>query len=627
MNSSQQHQHHQVSLTKRHEMYKCLMADISQVCDGRSVNNAETTRHNSDNGVSSIINSRQYQGAPPPSSSRRSSMSSCSSNNIIPDSIIPIMPDRKNGITVPTFTKSSSRRSSMSSLPTATTTSTSSRPVTKIEFHRSNSDEGAPTEREIAGGGGGRFLRRQQQGREDRDLFDLTLKGSNSNTAMNKKKKAPSTTTVTTATSSSTSSSSSSSNRTDTTRHASIASDLLSTMSYRPVRGNTTKNKKKQQGQGQQQERRTSVETIQRNVRRSSVDSNGSLSVNDLDLGEREQAKASPSVSSATPSVNYKNSIKLMSSYTQRASGGTSSKSMKQQGHQQGASSRSDRRKDYQRNVRRSSVDSDGSLTINDLDSPNPNLGERPSPTTTSASSSSVNKNNKTYMRRASDGSSNTAPTMSSYASNLNNSDPSMSSSIGEASLTTPPPSSSSNSTKSKVTLRRKYTPRHRAGLTVTGIVKQPRYSQGNIAADTTAPSDTTTGTKALVPLRRFQRRSSLPTDLRQQHISGSFTQLNLQKIEKLKEWVADDSSTSREDGGNENEDGNIKSNSTSFSSEMIAVQSSSKSRQMKKSSSSIQVASDDASNHSLSLNDLEASWVPQGVDFSSSMEVYVFEK
>lgn len=222
--------------------------------------------------------------------------------------------------------------------------------------------------------------------------------------------------------------------------------------------------------------------------------------------------------------------------------------------------------------------------------------------------------------RRASDATASTAPLYNSDPSLLFNSDPSL---LGSPGL---PPANNNNSTtpgEPKVTLRRKYQPRHRsmANGSVQSIVKPSRYTR-SISTDTCTSSTTSSTTASSTrkagftvssspsnnaesskqPFVRRRRRASLSDKPSRPQLSGSFTQLKPREITKLKNLrpdviplSSDDSSSSEEQGSLWNDEDTIVENMNSSMPCLGTTQ-----------------------------ND---SWVPHGVDFSSCMEVYVFEK
>ena len=225
--------------------------------------------------------------------------------------------------------------------------------------------------------------------------------------------------------------------------------------------------------------------------------------------------------------------------------------------------------------------------------------------------------------RRASDATASTAPLYNSDPSLLFNSDPSL---LGSPGL---PPANNNNPTtpgEPKVTLRRKYQPRHRsmASGSVQSIVKPSRYTR-SISTDTSCASSTTSSTttssttrkagltvssssssnnadSSKQPFVRRRRRASLSDKPSRPQLSGSFTQLKPREITKLKNLrpdvtplSSDDSSSSEEQGSLWNDEDTIVENMNSSMPCLGTTQ-----------------------------ND---SWVPHGVDFSSCMEVYVFEK
>ncbi|KAL7544542.1 hypothetical protein ACHAWF_007922 [Thalassiosira exigua] len=157
-----------------------------------------------------------------------------------------------------------------------------------------------------------------------------------------------------------------------------------------------------------------------------------------------------------------------------------------------------------------------------------------------------------------------------------------------------------------KVALRRKYTPRHRCQNTnraVTGIVRPSRYSPH---------------------LRSKTLDDYGKTKLREARLTGSFTQLSPSEIERLRSLKDDDQ--------DDDDDLLLSTHSVPTLSPRNRL------RRKSSDSNAGAAASDelDGTEHShaslrsslnSSLHSHASSWIPQGVDFSASMEVYVFEK
>jgi len=277
---------------------------------------------------------------------------------------------------------------------------------------------------------------------------------------------------------------------------------------------------------------------------------------------------------------------------------------------------------------------------------------------------SSPTTNKKSNRRRASDATAATAPLYDSdssnrESSNLFNSDPTL---LGPESSPTSVASPQVQVTKPKVrsrratvdnsavsapkvTLRRKYQPRHRsmANGSVQGIVKPSRYTRcgggsetGSVTSVTSSKSvptsfaslskkEETRNTKEQQPSPRrrsmFKRRASLPDKISRPQLSGSFTQLKPREITKLKNLSID---LEQEQEGSNCSPNVIPSSDDSESSlsdteEYTNEEGESKIKRITSTSSmSSCAAAVDTSNDS---------WIPHGVDFSASMEVYVFEK
>mmetsp|Transcript_9840 Transcript_9840/g.21311 ORF Transcript_9840/g.21311 Transcript_9840/m.21311 type:complete len:158 (+) Transcript_9840:331-804(+) len=152
------------------------------------------------------------------------------------------------------------------------------------------------------------------------------------------------------------------------------------------------------------------------------------------------------------------------------------------------------------------------------------------------------------------------------------------------------------------------YQPRHRSQTVngaVTGIVKPSRYTQssgGNSSAATPSPKSNNPKLKWNASQRKQQRRRSLPSapkSLRQTQISGSLSQLKPSEIRRLSNIL--DPLPSDDDDDDEGADlvaPVMKGRASDFSDEILNI-----------------------SAHS------NQSWVANGVDFSTSMEVFLFEK
>lgn len=200
--------------------------------------------------------------------------------------------------------------------------------------------------------------------------------------------------------------------------------------------------------------------------------------------------------------------------------------------------------------------------------------------------------------------------------------------------------SDSDSSSSNKVALRKKYEPRHRCpdfNQMVTGIVKPSRYTKSRdagqshtslanlagaistaasscVASSTTSPTANSNSAtddsnnkrvKIAKPRGRVQRGNSLPASLRPAQLSGSLSQLKPSEINKLKNYLVDTSCSFSEE--EEEEENNVGASvSTS---------------KFNNSANNIW----DISRHN--NDDYNQSWVANGVDFSASMEVYLFEK
>jgi len=331
-------------------------------------------------------------------------------------------------------------------------------------------------------------------------------------------------------------------------------------------------------------------------------------------------------------------------------------------------------RQQRRRPARRVSMESDSSISIGSLfnDEDGSSTKKVVTPTKddfsrSDAHPSSPTTNKKSNRRRASDATAATAPLYDSdssnrESSNLFNSDPTLlgpelssPTSVASPQVQVTKPKVRSrratvdNSAVSapKVTLRRKYQPRHRsmANGSVQGIVKPSRYTRcgsetGSVTSVTSSRSVPTSfaslskkeetrnaAQEQPRPRRRmFKRRASLPDKISRPQLSGSFTQLKPREITKLKNLSIDLEQVDQE-GSNcspnvipSSDDSSSSGDTTLLSdTEDYTEEGESKIKRITSTSSmSSCAAAVDTSNDS---------WIPHGVDFSASMEVYVFEK
>jgi len=281
---------------------------------------------------------------------------------------------------------------------------------------------------------------------------------------------------------------------------------------------------------------------------------------------------------------------------------------------------------------------------------------------------SSPTTNKKSNRRRASDATAATAPLYDSdssnrESSNLFNSDPTL---LGPESSPTSVASPQVQVTKPKVrsrratvdnsavsapkvTLRRKYQPRHRsmANGSVQGIVKPSRYTRcgsetGSVTSVTSSRSVPTSfaslskkeetrnaAQEQPRPRRRmFKRRASLPDKISRPQLSGSFTQLKPREITKLKNLSIDLEQVDQE-GGSNCSPNVIPSSDDSSSSGDTTLLSDTEEYNNEEGESKIKriTSTSSMSSCAAAVDTSNDSWIPHGVDFSASMEVYVFEK